>query len=335
MPDSQSNLYHLLERAYQRRERLNTDPLTTFYRLLHTGDARTRNGQVINDLVGVTLERAQDVGILSLYQDFTAAHELELAQAIQQVMGLQSIYLKRRPKEAKHLANIQRDVLAPELPILGNPRAEVVVLEHGIQFLIRPGSDLSVGLFSDMRPTRGWLRQHLSQKRAGKVLNTFSYTCGFGVVAALEGHSCKNLDASRKVLEWGMENYRLNNLEPDPLDFIHGDVFDWLSRFAKRSERFDTIILDPPSFARGKTGIFRVQSNYGDLVRQALHCLHPGGILLACTNHAGLSSSEFANQIWQGAHGFPLEQVQDLSAGLDYVSLEESHLKVRVYRRGD
>ncbi len=330
MADLKSNMYHLLERAYQRREVLNTDPSTTFYRLLHTGDVPTHD-----NLAGVTLERAQDVGILSLYRDFTATQELELARSIGQVMGLNSIYLKRRPKEAKHLANIQRDVLAPELPILGAPRAEVVVLEHGIQFLIRPGSDLSVGLFSDMRPTRGWLRHYLAQKSAGKVLNTFSYTCGFGVVAALEGHSCKNLDASRKVLEWGMENYRLNGLEPDPLDFIYGDVFDWLSRFAKRGERFDTLILDPPSFARGKTGIFRVQSNYNDLVRQALHCLNPGGILLACTNHTGLPSSEFASQIRQGARGFPLEHIQDLSAGLDYFSLEESHLKVRVYRLGD
>jgi 23S rRNA (cytosine1962-C5)-methyltransferase len=323
-----SELSRLLERAFLRREALHHDPQTSFYRMLHTGDG----------IAGVTLERAGTVGIISLYQDFAPPYELELAQSIQNIMGLDSIYLKRRPKEAKHLANVQRDQLAPELPILGSPRAEQEVLENGISFLIRPGSDLSVGLFSDMRPTRGWLANHFRQNPTplplGKVLNTFSYTCGFGVVAALEGQTCKNLDASRKVLDWGMENYRLNGLEPDPQDFIYGDVFDWLGRFAKRGERFDTIILDPPSFARGKTGVFRVQSDYAHLVRQALPCLEPGGLLIACTNHAGLPSSDFALQIQQGAKGVTLEPVAEFGAGSDYVSLEASHLKVRVFRRG-
>jgi 23S rRNA (cytosine1962-C5)-methyltransferase len=329
---SKPELSRLLERALQRRQSVLNDPQTTFFRLLHTGDG----------LSGVTLERAGDVGILSLYRDLTPQHELELAHIIQEVLGsqgveLSSIYLKRRPKEAKHVANVQREYLAPELPLLGHPRAEVVVLENGNSFLIRPGSDLSTGLFSDMRPTRAWLGNYLSQQReskgVGKVLNTFAYTCGFGVVAARAGHLCKNLDASRKVLEWGMENYALNALEPDLLDFIYGDVFDWLARFAKRGERFDTIILDPPSFARGKTRTFRVQNDYADLLRQALRCLEPDGLLLACTNHAGLPSSDFDRQIQQGAQGFPLESLCDLGAGLDYFSLEADHLKVRALRR--
>jgi len=309
----------VLERAYKLRHALNDDPLTTFYRLL--SDSETAGT--------LTLERIGEVGVLSLYREFTPTQELELARQIVDLTPLTTVYLKRRPLEARHRANVERDYLSPLEPLLGPEQLELEALESGVRFLFRPGADLSIGLFSDMRGGRRWLRQNAR----GRVLNTFAYTCGLGLSAALSGNAVKNLDASRKVLEWGRDNYRLNALEPDPTDFIYGDVFDWLARLSKRGERFETVVLDPPSFARGQFtgrqgGVFRVERDYSSLVELALKCLNSGGLLMACTNHAGLSPAAFEKQLLEGftRAGRTFKILERLKAGLDYPG--ESALKI-------
>jgi len=127
------------------------------------------------------------------------------------------------------------------------------------------------------------------------VLNLFAYTCGFGV-AALAGGATRavNVDASRKVLDWGEENTRLNGFAVDRRDFIAGDARDWLKRLAKKGERFGLVVLDPPSFASvGKTR-WVASAQYPDLVREAAECLAPGGLLLACCNLSQWSGAQLA-----------------------------------------
>ena len=109
-----------------------------------------------------------------------------------------------------------------------------------------------------------------------------------------------NLDLSRRALDWGEENYRLNTLEPERQDFIAGDVFDWLGRMQRWSERFDLVILDPPSFAKSRLKRFSVSAHYHELVALAAPVIAPGGTLLACCNHAGLSRSSFLRLIETG-----------------------------------
>ena len=93
----------------------------------------------------------------------------------------------------------------------------MTALEAGVPFLIRPGGDLSTGLFTDARPLRAWVRAQVPE--GGRVLNTFAYTCGFGLSAALGGAGdVKNVDLSRKVLAWGQENYALSGLAAPDTD---------------------------------------------------------------------------------------------------------------------
>jgi 23S rRNA (cytosine1962-C5)-methyltransferase len=164
------------------------------------------------------------------------------------------------------------------------------VREHGLSYWIDFESGYSQGLFLDQRLNR----QHLRQLCSGKtVLNTFAYTCSFGVAAASAGAKTVNLDLSRNYLEWGQENYRLNGLEPEGGDFIYGDVFDWLGRFAKRGRRFDLVVLDPPTFSRSKvSGVFRAENDYGALLERALRVIKPGGILLCCLNAYHVSATD-------------------------------------------
>lgn len=306
-----ADLVPLLCRLQARRAALPGEG-TTLYRAAHLSET----GGLF------TLERAAEVGILSLYVDLSPAEEAALAAACGEALGLAGVYLKRRPPEARHVANVAREQLSPPGPVWGEARPELLAHEGGVPFLIRPGADLSTGLFSDARPARAWLREHAAGRR---VLNTFAYTCGFGLMAQLGGAAeVKNLDASRKVLRWGQENYARSGLEAPDFDFIAGDVFDWLSRFARRGERFGAVVLDPPSFARGQQGVWRAERDYPALVRQAAAVLEPGGLLLALLNHAGVEARRFQALV-TGAldgRGRPLAH---LGAGEDYPGAD--HLK--------
>jgi len=182
-----------------------------------------------------------------------------------------------------------------------------LIRENGIQFEVSFGEGYSVGLFLDQRDNRRrLLANHVAadfplfaDSPAGKeVLNTFAYTCAFSVCAAKAGARTTSIDLSRKYLEWGKRNFAANEIEASQHQFLHGDVFDWLRRLAKKQRRFDAILLDPPTFSRSKEhGTFQADKDYGKLVRAALQLLNPGGILFASTNAANWAPEDFLAQI--------------------------------------
>ncbi|MEK7782101.1 MAG: pseudouridine synthase [Verrucomicrobiota bacterium] len=200
---------------------------------------------------------------------------------------------------------------SPQL-LFGPPAPErFVIRENGVKFEMSFTEGYSVGLFLDQRDNRQrFLTGHIAadfqfsisnrQIRNGKleILNTFAYTCGFSVCAALGGARTTSLDLSKKYLEWGKRNFALNGLDPAQHDFIYGDTFDWLRRFAKKGRAFDVVVLDPPTFSQSKeSGVFRAEKDYGKLVTAALAVLKPDGVLLASTNAAELLPEKFLDQI--------------------------------------
>ncbi len=271
------------------RNRAGIDSSTTAFRVVNgAGD----------NLEGLTIDAFEDVLVASLYVDLSQAQENALLEVIAQTLEPRSIYLKRRPREARVAATTERDFLAPDAPAWGEQVDSLVALENGVRYLIQPGGDLSVGLFLDMRDTRHWLRFNNSNRT---VLNCFAYTCGFGVTATLAGSDrAVNLDLSKRVLEWGADNYRQNKLIPKQFDFISGDVFDWVTRLKRRGDTFGTLILDPPSFATSKFARFSAVSNYDELIENVIPLLEPDGLLLACCNHHKLERRFFMAAIKRG-----------------------------------
>jgi 23S rRNA (cytosine1962-C5)-methyltransferase len=155
--------------------------------------------------------------------------------------------------------------------------------------LALPGNEIS-GLEAAFGPSG----ENWGQGRT--VLNTFAYTCGFSLCAALAGAHTTSIDLSKVHLEWGQRNFRLNQIDPDQHDFIYGDVFNWLRRLERKGRRFDVILLDPPTFSRSKeSGVFRAERDYGRLVAQALPLLKPGGTMFASSNAAEWAPEEFVN----------------------------------------
>lgn len=206
----------------------------------------------------------------------------------------------------------------------------VVAREHGVKYLIRFDEGLSAGLFLDQRENR---RRLLRMRLAGKsVLNCFAYTCGFSVAAALAGARTTSLDLSRKYLDWGKENFRLNGLVPEEHEFVFGDAFEWLRRFAKREQRWDMVILDPPTFSTTKHGrAFQAERDYGELVALAAPLVAADGLLFCSTNQRTFTAERFETAVQGAAEkaGRRIGEVEFETLPFDYrvATGEQAYLK--------
>jgi 23S rRNA (cytosine1962-C5)-methyltransferase len=159
-------------------------------------------------------------------------------------------------------------------------------IRYGLDFAI----GYSAGLFIDQRENRARLRE----LRPKRVLNTFAYTCSFSVVAALAGAETVSIDLSRRSLTRGEENFRRNGLDPrSGHRFVTDDVLAVLPRLARRGEKFDAIILDPPTFSRNQTGAaFQVQRDFDRLILPALELAAPGAQILLSVNHSEMRAAD-------------------------------------------
>jgi len=181
-------------------------------------------------------------------------------------------HLVKQPGEEDRPVLVHGDPVAP---------LETTVLERGLRFGLDFSAGYSVGLFCDQRANRA----HLETFRPKRVLNCFAYTCAFSVAAARAGAATLSLDLSRKSLERGRANFELNGLDLEGHRFIADDVFAVLPRLAKRGEKFDAIILDPPTFSRGaKRRVFRVERDLETLLDLARQIATPDARILLSTN---------------------------------------------------
>jgi 23S rRNA (cytosine1962-C5)-methyltransferase len=158
---------------------------------------------------------------------------------------------------------------------------EPVVTENHLKFGIDFGAGYSVGLFVDQRENRRFVRQ----TKPKQMLNCFAYTCSFSVAGAAAGAKTVNVDLSKKSLERGRQNFALNKLSTDGHQFMADDVRPVLRRLARRGEKFDMIILDPPTFSRTKGGAaFHVEKDFEELIASALELADRNGKILLSTN---------------------------------------------------
>lgn len=176
--------------------------------------------------------------------------------------------------------NAERE--APRL-VVGDPGADVrtIATERHLRYGIDFEAGYSAGLFIDQRQNRTYLQQ----LRPKTLLNCFAYTCAFSVAAAKAGAKTTSVDLSKKSLTRGRENFTLNELSAKEHKFIADDVIDFLPRLARKGEKFDVIILDPPTFSRTHRGkSFQVERDFETLLLQALEVAERDAKILLSTN---------------------------------------------------
>jgi len=172
-----------------------------------------------------------------------------------------------------------------EAPVLlhGNPGLplETIVCEGALRYHVDFGAGYSPGLFLDQRANRAWLRA----SGAKRLLNTFSYTCSFSVVGASAGMETLSVDLSKRSLERGRANLVLNGIDPAGHRFLADDAIEVLPRLARRGEKFDAIVLDPPTFSRSNRGRkFQAEEHLPVLLQAAFEVAARGAKVLLSTN---------------------------------------------------
>jgi 23S rRNA (cytosine1962-C5)-methyltransferase len=164
--------------------------------------------------------------------------------------------------------------------------------EHGVRYLLKCNQGLSPGLFLDQRANRKWLLENAKGK---SLLNLFSYTGGFGLVASKGGaQKVVNIDTSKATLAWAKENAECNSLT---MDYVAMDAREFLKMSRRKEKLFDYIVCDPPSFARSKKGVWKVEKDLPDLLRLLTPVLAPDGTALLSSNFEGWSYKRFRKTV--------------------------------------
>ena len=206
---------------------------------------------------------------------------------------------QRLPERSRGIVLMDRSKVASEadsVPLDGEVReGRFVVKEFGIPYLVQMKNTKHPGLFLDHAPLRRWLTRTQANKR---VLNLFSYTGALSVAAGAGGaSSVTTLDLSKPTIEWARESWENAALAGSTGDFIYGDVFDWLPRLKKKGLEYDTILCDPPSFSRTKTGAFSTGKDLARLHGLILPLLAKNGILVTSINSENISERAFLGDI--------------------------------------
>ena len=134
-----------------------------------------------------------------------------------------------------------------------------------------------VGVFPETIALWQYIRDHLQQVRGAKpvrFLNLFAYSGGATLAAAQAGAQCTHLDASKGMVDWARENAALNQLQDAPIRWIVDDAIKFLKREVNRGNQYEAVLLDPPSFGRGRKGeLYKIEEQMNqtlDLVHQLL-----------------------------------------------------------------
>ena len=167
---------------------------------------------------------------------------------------------------------------------LGTGKAERVVREGGLSFIVNLSDYLDTGLFLDHRPARAMVRAESAGKR---VLNLFAYTGSFTVYAASGGAAeATSVDLSNTYLDWAERNLLLNGFSGPAFPLVRAEVRAFLAAAARKGERWDLIVADPPTFSNSKASPedFDVNRDWLALVESCAALLSPGGVLYFSSN---------------------------------------------------
>ena len=163
----------------------------------------------------------------------------------------------------------------------------VIVQEGPVRCLADLRGGQKTGLFLDQRENR--LAAGLLAK--GEVLDAFAYQGGFALHLAARAQRVTLVESSAPALEIAEENAKLNHI--NNFEIVRENVFSFLKRAVHRGRGFDTIILDPPAFAKSRQDRPAAMKGYTELNRRAFQLLRPGGLLITCSCSYNVRDEEF------------------------------------------
>ena len=177
----------------------------------------------------------------------------------------------------------------------GDVPREVEVNEYGVKFLAAPWTGQKTGAFLDQRENR----RFVGTVARGRALDCFSYHGSFALHLARNATHVTALDSSGAALGRAAENAARNSL--DNISFVEANAFDYLREKEREGTTFDTIVLDPPAFAKTRAALPGALRGYKDINLRAMRLLAPGGLLYTASCSFHLSRSLFLEMLQSAA----------------------------------
>ena len=197
---------------------------------------------------------------------------------------------------------------------------------HGVRMKLATTDFGHLGVFPETRTIWDQIRNSIaleSKKRSEPVyfLNLFAYSGGATLAAAQGGANCCHVDASKGMVQWARENAELNGLSQHPIRWIVDDVNKFLEREQRRGRRYDAILLDPPSFGRGKKGeLYKIEQALLETLSLVEAVLSKNPAFVYLTSHTpGFTPIVLNNLLSQCLSTGTIEHCEMLLTGFDEV----------------
>jgi 23S rRNA (cytosine1962-C5)-methyltransferase len=225
---------------------------------------------------------------------------------------------------------------ARETQLVRGDQANTVFAVNGVRFHYDGLSGQKTGAFLDQRENYA----AAARWAHGEALDCFTYKGGFALHLARVCDSVAALDISRAALEVAEQNEKLNDAEHrcGEIEWIEANAFDLLKDYATAGRQYDTVVLDPPAFAKTKRAVPTALKGYKELNLRALKMLRPGGTLVTCSCSFHVSEAEFLDMLGSAAAdaGRRVRVLEKRGAALDHPMLlnvpETGYLKCIICR---
>lgn len=249
----------LLEATHRRAETAHSNA----YRLVYSeGDL----------LPSIIIDRYNDVLVLQTLSQGSDAIKPLLVELLVEQFAPRAIIERNDVRVRQHEG---LELIAGTL--YGEAPAEFEIVQEGIRFLVAPLSGQKTGSFLDQRENR----LAASAMAHGRALDCFTFAGAFALNLASSCDSVVGIDISAEAIEAARKNAELNKISN--VEFREANVFDALREIEVSGERFDTIVLDPPAFAKNRASVKAAARGYKEINLRAIRLLNPGGILVSCT----------------------------------------------------
>ncbi|MCS4486698.1 class I SAM-dependent rRNA methyltransferase [Staphylococcus americanisciuri] len=256
-----------------------------YYHIDGTNAFRLFNGEG-DGIGGLTIDNYNNHLLIQWYSEGIYTFRNDILAAIMKVFDYTSIYEKMRFKDSDIDGGFVTGE-APEFPI--------VIEENFTFYNVHLDDGPMTGIFLDQKEVRKKIRDYYSSER--RVLNLFSYTGAFSVIAAHEATQTTSVDLANRSRPMTEENFGLNAIDPKTQALFVMDTFDYFKYAQRHNLTYDTIVIDPPSFARNKKKTFSVTKDYDKLIEGALPLLNAKGTLVLSTNHSMYPLKAFKKMI--------------------------------------
>lgn len=287
----------------------------TAYRVVHSeGDG----------LPSLIVDRYGPFLVVQLLSAGMDAARADVLAALQDVLAPEGILLR-------HDASVRRHEGLPLEVVVAHGAVpdSVEVAEHDVRYTAALQTGQKTGSFLDQRENRRLIGA--AARAGGRALDLFAYHGSFALHLARRAAHVIAVDQSADALARGQRNAALNGFSN--ITWREANVFDLLRDFESRDERFDTIVLDPPAFAKSKDSVPRAVAGYKEINLRAMRLLEPGGLLLTCSCSYHVHRAEFLAMLADAARdsGRRLELRSLLGAAPDHPELlnvpETAYLK--------